>query len=139
MALGGFRFSIDAMVLSQLERKLPIRFADIDLVGRAPGSQFLGPGKETIQLPALVYPVFLPGSGLSQIEGMRQAAETGMPLILAAGTGRVLGRFTIREVADTRTHFLGKGVAQKIEVRIDLARYMPVGGTSGVGIFRLFG
>ena len=139
MALGPFRFSIDALILQRIDRRLPLRHADQDLVGREPASQFLGPGSERIQLPALIYPVFLPGAGLSQLESMRQTAAAGTPLQLAAATGRVLGRYTIREVHDQREHLLGGAIAQKVEATIDLARYVPVAGGGLGGLFSLFG
>lgn len=142
MALGPYRFSVDAFILQSIERKLPARHVDIDLVGRAPGSQFLGPGSERISLPAVLFPAFLGGRGLEQLEGLRESTKTGVPMMLAAGTGRVLGLFTVREVGDTRTHNLPNGFPQKVEVRIDLAAYTPVGGIGGVvgGILnRLFG
>lgn len=137
MALGPFRFSIDTQILTRIDRRFPFRHADQDLVGRAPGSQFLGPGLERIQLPSLIYPVFLPGSGMSQIEAMRQTASTGAALMLAAGTGRVLGRYTIRNVDDTRDHFIVNGIAQKIDAMIEIAAFNPVGGSSTP--FSLFG
>jgi phage protein U len=137
MALGPFRFSIDSQILLRIERRYPLRYADQDLMARAPGSQFLGPGLETIQLPCVVYPLFLPGSGLSQIEDMRQTAARGESLMLAAGTGRVLGRYTIRNVDDTRDHIIVGGIAQKIDVVIDIAADTPVAG--GSGAFSLFG
>lgn len=137
MALGSFRFSIDSLILERIDRRLPLRHIDQDLVGREPGSQYLGPGSERIQLPALIYPVFLPGGGLTQLESMRQTAMAGTPLMLAAATGRVLGRFTIREVHENREHLLAGAVAQKVSATIDLARYAPV--TGGSGIFSLFG
>ncbi|CAM5399551.1 hypothetical protein AFEL58S_02013 [Afipia felis] len=140
MALGPFRFSIDSAILQRIERRYPFRHVDQDLVGRAPGSQFLGPGVEHIQLPCLVYPVFLPGAGLSQIEAMRKAGESGQPLMLAAGTGRVLGNYTIRSVDDSRDHLLPGGIAQKVDAMIEIARYVPVSGGAGGGLpFSLFG
>lgn len=137
MALGPFRFAIDALILQRIDRRLPLRHVDQDLIGRAPGSQFLGAGVERIQLPCLVYPVALPGSGLSQIEAMRQTALTGVPLMLAAATGRVLGLWTIRDIDDTRDHLLGGAIAQRVEATIDLGRYTPVG--AGGGLFSLYG
>lgn len=139
MALGPFRFSIDSALLQRIDRRYPFRHIDQDLVGRAPGSQFLGPGVERIQLPCLVYPLFLPGSGLSQIEAMREAGATGRPLMLAAGTGRVLGNYTIRNVDDMREHLLPGGIAQKIDCMVEIARYVPVGGGAGGLPFSLFG
>lgn len=137
MALGPFRFSVEDMVLKRFGRRLSARHADVDLVGRAPASQFLGPGKETISLPAVIYPYYLGGAGLAQLDGMRAAADAGTPLMLAAGTGRVLGNFTLREVDDEREHFLPNGSPLKVEIRVDLARYVPVGGF-GTGLFGLF-
>lgn len=137
MALGAFRFSIDAMYLARIERRFPMRHVDQDLVGREPGSQFLGPGTERVQLPCVIYPLALPGSGLSQLEAMRRVAMTGTPLMLCAGTGRVLGTYTIRSVDDSREHFIAGGIAQKVDTVIDLARYVPVAG--GGGLFSLFG
>jgi phage protein U len=141
MALGPFRFATDALLLAGCERRLPARHADIELVGRAPGSQFLGPGVEIICLPAVLYPHYLGGAGLGQLEGLRAMAEAGAPLMLVSGAGRVLGRYTIREVADMREHFLPNGLAAKVEIRIELARYAPVGGigVGAVGVGLLFG
>lgn len=139
MGLGEFRFSIDGLLLQRIERRFPFRYADQDLIGREPGSQFMGPGLERVQLPVLMYPIALPGSGMAQIEGMRQAGRAGVPKILAAGTGRVLGLYTIREVDDTRDHFIINGIAQKIDAVIELAAHAPVFGGASAGGFSLFG
>lgn len=134
MALGPYRFAVDSFILDSIDRKLPARHADIELVGRAPGSQFIGPGAERIELPAVLYPAFLQGRGLSQLDGLRESANRGTPLMLAAGTGRTLGLFTVREVSDVRRHNLPNGYPQKVEIRIELVRYTPVGGFSTGGI-----
>ena len=141
MGLGPFRFSINSAILQRIARRYPFRHVDQELVGRAPGSQFLGPGVERVQLPCLIYPVFLPGSGLSQIEAMRKAGVSGQPLMLVAGTGRVLGNYTIRDVDDSREHLLPGGIAQKVDAVVEIARYVPVGGGGAAGglPFSLYG
>jgi len=135
MGLGSFRFSVEAMVLQRFERRRPQRHADVDLIGRPPGSQFMGPGSQTINIPAVIYPYFLGGAGLAQLDSMAAAADAGTPLMLVAGTGRVLGRFTVRDIGDTREHFFPDGSPQKVELYVSLARYVATGGGLSVGLF----
>lgn len=132
MALGSFRFAVNGALLGRFERVLHARHADVDLVARAPASQFLGPGREAVRLACVIYPHYLGGGGLAQLEGLRAAADAGEPLMLVAGTGRVLGRHTIREIADLREHFHPNGSPLKVEAAIELARYAPVGGLGGI-------
>lgn len=136
MALGPFRFAVHSGALQRFDRFLPARHLDVPVIGRRPSLHFAGPDVETVHIMALCYPAFLGGRGLAQIEGMRQVALAGTPLMLVAASGRVLGRWVVGAIGDIREFFLLGGTAQRVEVDLELKRYA---GGEASGPFSLFG
>lgn len=132
MGLGPFRFAVDTNALMEFDRFLPARHPEVPVIGRRPSLHFAGPDVEHVHLVALCYPRFLRGRGLEQIDGMRQAALNGIPLMLVSATGRVLGRWVIEGINDVRTVFAPRGTPQRVEVRLDL----KYSGSVGFGGFR---
>ncbi|XWN29774.1 MAG: phage tail protein [Devosia sp.] len=121
MALGDFRFDVRNIPMHRMERTLPIRHGPVKVQGRRPSLHHMGTDVEEVTIRATLYPHFLGGQGLEQYEGMRRAAMLGNPLTLAVVSGKVEGRFVIRELRDRSEYFKPDGSAQKIEVTIRLA------------------
>lgn len=55
--------------------------------------------------------------------GCGPEAGRGEPLLLSEGTGRILGRWVIRQIEETRRELEADGAPRRIEFRLDLARY----------------
>lgn len=121
MALGSYRFSMDTAAYQDFRRQTSFRWTEQDRVGRAPALQFLGPGKETLELSGTIYPHYK--GGLGQLDAMRAEAGKGEPLILVDGQGRVWGKWVIEEVAETQDAFLPGGVPRKQTFHLKLGSY----------------
>jgi len=121
MALGGFRFGVNAASYQRLRRAAEYRWATLDRAGRMPAAQFLGPGAQTILLEGTIYPHFK--GGLRQVEGMRALAGTGQPMMLVDGLGWVLHRWCILRIEENRGTFMADGAARRIDFEVELQTY----------------
>ena len=121
MALGEYHFSLSTAAYQDLTHSTTYRWQAQERLGRPPARQYLGPGEETITLRGVVHPHYK--GGLGQIDRMRAEAGRGEPLLLSEGTGRILGRWVIRQIEETRRELEADGAPRRIEFRLDLARY----------------
>ena len=121
MRLGEFRFAISTAAYDEITRTAEYRWPRQDRVGRTPSRQFTGPGDDTIELRGTIYPYYR--GGLGQVDAMRAEAARGEPLRLVAGTGAVLGLWSILRIRDTGRTFLEGGVPRRIDFDLSLAFY----------------
>lgn len=121
MGLGEYRFSISTMAYDNFERSTSWNWAEQKRVGRRPALQYVGPEKDDITLAGTIYPHY--AGGLGQMDKMRSMADTGKPLMLVDGLGKVWGKWCIKSITESQSHFLQGGVPRKIVFRISLARY----------------
>jgi len=121
MALGSYRFAIETSAYQQLQRTISYRWQAQDRINNDPAMQFVGPGAEQINLEGVIYPDFR--GGLGQIEGMKDSADRGEPLLLVDGLGQIWGRWVILQIEETREVFLKNGVPRKISFRLSISRY----------------
>jgi len=121
LALGEFRFSVDTAAHQSLARTAEYRWPQQDRLARAPALQFVGPGTETVTLQGVIHPHAR--GGLGQLDRMRAMAGAGVPLLLADGLGRILGKWCIERVEETQTHLLANGIARRQEFSLCLKRY----------------
>ncbi|WP_453971096.1 phage tail protein [Amorphus sp. MBR-141] len=121
MALGDYRFSVEAGGLQKIRRRTRWRWPSQDRIGMAPARQFVGPGEEEISIDVTIFPQYRGGVG--QVAQMRAQAGLGVPMILVDGTGVFWGRYVIERVGEERGVFFGNGAPRKIEFDLDLARY----------------
>jgi phage protein U len=121
MALGTFRFGVNQASYQSLRRSATYRWAQASRAGRAPASQFIGPGGEEMTLDGVIYPHFK--GGLRQVEGMRAVAGLGQPMMLVDGLGWVLQRWCIAGVDETRSVFLADGAPRRIDFSLRLVSY----------------
>ncbi|OCC25326.1 hypothetical protein MB02_01240 [Croceicoccus estronivorus] len=121
LALDMFVFQIGTLPFQELRQRYEWRFGDSERFRARPASQFLGPGAETVELAGVLYP----GDGIGSygsIERLKALAETGDAYELTAGTGEVLGSFTIRTLDLTRSVFFEDGAARKTDFTLSLLR-----------------
>lgn len=121
MALGMFAFEIGTLPYQQLQQAWEWRFAQAERFGALPASQFIGAGAETITLSGALYPVEGIGAW-SEIQSIREMADTGDAYTLTSGAGEVLGDFFIRKLDLTQDLFFVDGVARRGDFNLSLER-----------------
>lgn len=121
MALGPFRFEIPTAAYQQYALSESWRWPEQARIGRAPALQYLGRAVSTIDLDGTMYPQF--GGKEGSLKQLRDQADTGEPQMLVDGLGRVWGKWSIIEIADTRTVFADNGQPRKITFTIKLKAY----------------
>lgn len=121
MGLGEYRFSISTAAYDNFERSSSWRWTEQSRIGRRPALQYAGPGKDDITLAGTIYPFY--SGGIGQLPKMREMADTGKPLMLVDGLGKVWGKWCIKSISETQSSFLQGGVPRKIVFRLSLARY----------------
>lgn len=121
MALGDYRFALDTAAYQRLQRSDAYTWPTQSRIGRMAASQFTGRDAATLELSGTIYPGFR--GGLEQVDRMRAEAEAGTPLLLVAGTGRVLGKWVITEITETQTVFYANGVARRRDFTLRLQAY----------------
>ena len=121
LMLGDYRFSLSTAAYQEWSHSAEYRWPAAERVGRLPARQYLGPGPEEIGLSGVIYPYHK--GGLGQLDAMRGEAGRGKPLLMTDGTGRVWGQWVLTRVEETRRVFQANGTPQRIEFRLQLARY----------------
>ena len=121
LALGEYRFSVDTAAYQELVRTSEYRWQAQERLGSRPAQQYLGPGEESIELTGTIFPAYR--GGLGQLDAMRAEAGKGQPLMLASGSGDVLGKWCITRVEETRSLFHADGAPRKKEFRLRIVHY----------------
>lgn len=112
-----FAFSISTAAHDRLERRFTYRFAELDLIGRDPQLQPVGPGRDEILLTGTVYPHWR--GGLYQVETLRGMARAGGSWLMIDGAGRLLGSWAILSVDEEASALIETG--QPLRQRFRLA------------------
>ncbi len=121
MALGDYRFALPSAAYQQLRRSVEYRWPQQQRIGRAPATQFVGVGTESLDLDGIIHPHF--AGGLNQLDRMRNLAGQGTALMLSDGRGKIWGLWCIERIEETQTLFARNGDPYKIEFRLRLLRY----------------
>lgn len=119
-ALGLFVFELATFPFSDLGRDSEWIHARTPRVGARDASQFLGPGDERISIGGILAPAV--AGSYSAIETLRSMADEGLAYDFIEGSGRVLGRFIIRRMAEQRQALMVDGVPRMIDFSLDLER-----------------
>ncbi|MEI8634705.1 phage tail protein [Vibrio sp. PP-XX7] len=120
-ALGDYRFSINTAALQSISESHEWRWADHDLAGRKPRSQYIGGGLSTLRFQGTIYPHFR--GGLAQTEKIKAEGDKGQPLRFIDGQGRDWGLWTVRRLEVEKSKLFTQGVARKIEFTIELTEF----------------
>ena len=121
MMLGRYRFCIDNASYTGLTHARAWRWAAQERIGAAPVYQYTGPGEQTRELTGTVYPGTF--GQADEIDKMTDEAGSGNPLLLVAGTGAVLGYWSIQSVSDEQSYFDAAGVPIRIGFTLSLIRF----------------
>jgi phage protein U len=121
MMLGGYQFQLETAAYQNLKRVDSWGWPTQDRILNMAAAQYTGKDAATIDLEGTIYPTFK--GGLGQVEAMRGEADKEEPLMLVAGTGAVLGRWTILSITETQTIFFANGVAKKRVFALKLQKF----------------
>lgn len=121
MSLGQYKFSLSTAAYKELKRTTPHRWTEQNRIGQRPALQYVGPGKETIELSGDIYTLYK--GGIGQLDTMRKDAGAGKPMMLVDGLGNIWGKWCIEEVQETQTIFLPGGIPKKQSFSLRLSHY----------------
>lgn len=96
------------------------QFAEKPVVGARPLLEWVGSGPETWTIQAILFPAKF--GGMSDLQKLYQARESGKPQYLTRGDGKALGWVAIESVSEKSTYLDARGVGQVIEVDITVKR-----------------
>jgi phage protein U len=116
--------------VSEWSRETKGDWAKKDLLGRAPGQEFVGEGEGSLKFKGRVLPTKY--GGMSELELAHSMTRSGTPQFVVRGDGFVLGWYGLKSISESHT-LLGPatgGVGQMIEHELEL---VPV-GAPGAGI-----
>ena len=119
--LGDFQFSLPNGAPQSLDWSAEYRWEEQGRLLRDPALQFLGPGTQSITLDGVLFPGF--SGRQSTMEQLRSVARQGQPLMFSDGTGRVYGKWAIKQVRESRSVFMAGGLARKIDFTVELGYY----------------
>ncbi|MCF3934995.1 phage tail protein [Acuticoccus sp. M5D2P5] len=117
-----------------IDRRTSPRIGRVKIQGSRPSMHHSGSEAQEVRIEATLYPRFLGGRGLDQVDGMRRDAEAGEVFTLASISGEVWGRFLIEDIYEKMRYFDAAGVAQRVEVDIKLLSDGPMFSGAGLGI-----
>ncbi|MDK1287359.1 phage tail protein [Pseudoalteromonas umbrosa] len=133
MQLGEYKFSVSTAAFQKLQFNTEYRWKDLESQTdkNSPVKQFIGVGEQTLELDGTIFPQLVE-NGLKQLDFMREEATKGVPLTLtyveesgksSPSVGRVLGKWVIKSINETRTLFLNDGIPREIQFSMSLSRY----------------
>ncbi len=118
MKLGTFNFETSTACFQELAQKYKYDWSSQKRIGHNPSLQFTGYSK-TVSLNG----VFYPGVFGKSIEDLIALANTGKPLLLVSGTGKILDYWVINDISQTKTIFFSNGKARKVTFDCNLSFY----------------
>ena len=121
MNMGEFRFALNTAAYQELSRTTEYRWSDQETNDGLAAIQFMGLGKETLDLNGVIYPHFK--GGLQQIQSMRAEAAKGVPLQLSDSLGNIHGFWVIKKISETQSEFLSGGVPRKMTFSLAMEYY----------------
>ena len=122
MMLGPNAFAIDTAAYDSFRHQAAWRWPAQERIQSPPARQFIGPDGQTITLSGFILPHFNKG-GLSALERLRNAADSGKPLLLVDGQGFVHGDWVITSIEQTKTALFANGAPRRVDFTIALEDY----------------
>lgn len=122
MKLGGFAFTVATAAYRSLQRSTQWRWAAQERIGQHDALQFVGRGTDTISLNGTIVPSYR-GAGGGQVDNLRSQGNQEIPLLLVAGTGKVLGFWVVEEVTETQDIHYKDGMPRRQQFSIRLRYY----------------
>jgi hypothetical protein len=129
MQLGNFQFSIQTAAYQELRRNVEYRWAELNRIAHRPSLQFVGVGKDEIELRGVILPTFQ--GGIHQVDILRTYAQKGQPQTLTTGRGENWGPWCVLAIVDEQRQMTFKGTPLKIEFSLRLSYYGPDDESAG--------
>lgn len=120
MSLEQFVFSLTTVAHQELQRQTQWRHAKNSRVNARPGTQYVGPGEDTITLTGAVLPEL--GHSLEYLEELRSMGDRGQGYVLVDGAGYVYGTYVIENLSTTASYIRANGVPRKVQFSLSLSR-----------------
>lgn len=120
MALGPFKFQAHSFGYSGLQRKLETSWAEIETAGRLHALQWTGPKAEVVTISGVLFP--LEFGGEDTLNGIRRAAQFGIPQMLVTSGGKVFGLQAIQKVEEDEGFHTRTGQAARNAYSIEVKR-----------------
>jgi phage protein U len=123
MGLGPIRFSVPGINYQQLNRRFEYRWVPQMRIGSRPAQQYLGPGEEGLRIHGILYPHNRLGGGYGELNSLRAAAMSGVPMGLASAKGIYFGPWCVALITDEQEYFHPNGDPRRVEFEIELVAY----------------
>lgn len=121
LSIGMFIFGTDTISYQELERRTEWRWAGTPRYGARDALQFTGPGDDTITLNGVLVPEV--AGRYSDLERLREMADSGQVQDITLGDGYVLGQYVIMAIDHREQNIMKGGRARKYDFAVDLKRY----------------
>ena len=129
MQLGNFQFSIQTAAYQELRRNVEYRWAELNRIAHRPSLQFVGVGRDEIELRGVILPTFQ--GGIHQVDILRTYAQKGQAQTLTTGRGENWGPWCVLAITDEQRQMTFKGTPLKIEFSLRLSYYGPDDESAG--------
>jgi phage protein U len=129
MQLGNFQFSINTAAYQELRRNVEYRWAELGRIAHRPSLQFVGVGRDEIELRGVILPTFQ--GGIHQVDILRSYAQKGQAQTLTTGRGENWGPWCVLAISDEQQTLTFKGTPLKIEFGLRLSYYGPDDESTG--------
>ncbi|MEL8055054.1 MAG: phage tail protein [Pseudomonadota bacterium] len=116
-----FPFSINTAAFENISRIVSRRWAVIEVLSARPLQQDTGPGLEEMRLDGTVYPHWR--GGLVPLEQLRRHVTESGPALMLAGTGEVMGYWTLLSLDVRGDVPTSDGIALRQRFSLNLAYY----------------
>lgn len=121
MSWGSFKFSVDQTAYDDIKRVTEYEWPSQKLIGKNEKLQFAGFGSDTITINGRFYTAFTGRYGI--LDDLRTLAAKKKPQLLVAGTGDVLGQFSVVRIEEGASTFYQDGIPRKIEFTVEFKRF----------------
>ena len=139
MALGPFAFTaLHGLSYKTVGRELDAGWATVPVAQRLDSLQWTGPKQERITIGGVLFPEEF--GGLSQLEGLRDMAASGVAMPLVSLGGEIHGFYALEKVGEDRDFHDGMGMPRRDAYRLELRRVDDLaGGGTFMGLDALIG
>lgn len=132
MALGSFAFRALGFSFHGQGRELETPWAELEVAADFDHLQWTGPKSDSFSIRGVIFEESFGGE--ASLNGIRQAAISGRPLMLVTRAGRVHGNHVIFGVSEDRSLIRADGMSRRNEYEIKLRKYAGPGGIGGLAL-----
>lgn len=120
MALGQFAFRALGFSFHEQGRDLETPWAELEVCYRLNALQWTGPKSDSFSIKGAIFEQEF--GGQASLDGIRNAAKSGTPLMLVTFAGQVHGNHAVFGVREERTSIIADGRARRNSYSIELKK-----------------